>query len=564
MPDREATPISHESPPGKMRRSYRLNAVTKGGPRKRLTILTAVGLLIATAAVSAAGSTVASASPAGYSIWPASTTPAVPADPETGSVQLGVQFSSSTAGTITAIRYYKSAQNTGTHIGKIWGPNGQALASVTFTNEATSGWQQAELSEPVAVTAGAKYTASYRAPNGRYAADVDALSPSRPRVSNALTATQGVYSYGDGVPTSTWRNANYYVDVLFNPSSTPSSTAASSTRTTTATTTTRPSTSTSTATTPRTTTSPTTTTTTRPTSSTSTSTTRSTTTTTTTTSAGSGSGSCSSAANTAGGADPWGGCWPGSNNTGVKAGTSLAVRTGNLTITQADYVLENTEVRGCITLGSGANNVIIRNVRVKANCSFLILNDAGATGLQVTDTELDGNNNAGNDAGIGGRNYTLTRVNIHSTGDGIKAGSNVVIQDSYVHDLYIAGDSHNDGLQSLDAVGLTIRHNTIIVKDGGTSAIIFSQNSGSGWQMRNVQVNRNLMAGGAYTVYGGYLRGTDDPNRASNISITDNRFSTVIFPRGGAFGALTSIDPPVVTQSGNLWADGPNAGKSAA
>ena len=272
--------------------------------------------------------------------------------------------------------------------------------------------------------------------------------------------------------------------------------------------------------------------------------------------------SCSGGINTPGGQDPWGGCWPGPNTTGVPEGTSLDVITGDLAIDQPDYVLEDSEVFGCITLSAKANNVTIRNVRVKANCSHLILNDQGAQNLKVIDSELDGKNFPAGDAGIAGSNYTLTRVDIHSTGDGAKGGSDVLIEDSYIHDLNITKDSHNDALQVLDADGLTMRHNTAIVRDGATSCVILSQNANSEWQMRNVEISRNLLAGGAYVIYGGYQAGTDDASRVSKVTIADNRISTTIFPRGGAFGALTSIDRPVVTQRGNLWADGPNAGSS--
>lgn len=273
-------------------------------------------------------------------------------------------------------------------------------------------------------------------------------------------------------------------------------------------------------------------------------------------------GACTGAANTPGGPDPWGGCWPGPGNTGVPVGISLDVISGDLTISEPDFVLQNTEVRGCVTLTAEADNVTIRNVRVKANCTQLILNDEGAQGLTVVDSELDGGNFPSSDSGIAGRNYILKRVDIHGTSDGVKGGSNVLIEDSYIHDLYIADDSHNDAMQALDADGLTIRHNTAIVKDGATSCIIFSQNANSEWQMRNVEISRNLFAGGAYVIYGGYEAGKDDPARASNISITENQFSTVVFPRGGAYGPLTSADPPVVTQRGNVWVDGPNVGRS--
>ena len=51
-------------------------------------------------------------------------------------VELGVKFTSDVAGTITGIRFYKSAANTGTHIGSLWTADGTRLASATFT-----GWR---------------------------------------------------------------------------------------------------------------------------------------------------------------------------------------------------------------------------------------------------------------------------------------------------------------------------------------------------------------------------------------------------------------------------------------
>ncbi len=57
------------------------------------------------------------------------------------------------------------------------------------------------------------------------------------------------------------------------------------------------------------------------------------------------------------------------------------------------------------------------------------------------------------------------------------------------------------------------------------------------------------------------IKGTDSLSKVSNISITENRFSTVVYPRSGAYGPLTSVDSPVV-HSSNIWADGSNAGKS--
>src|SRR5258708_2839591 len=75
-------------------------------------------------------------------IWPSTTLPATVDSGPSGPVELGVSFKSDTGGTITAIRFYKSTANTGLHIGHLWSHTGALLATVTFTGETASGWQQ--------------------------------------------------------------------------------------------------------------------------------------------------------------------------------------------------------------------------------------------------------------------------------------------------------------------------------------------------------------------------------------------------------------------------------------
>jgi hypothetical protein len=153
--------------------------------------------------------------------------PRTPADSDTSSVELGVKFTSSKAGYITGLRFYKSTANTGTHTGALWSSSGTKLASLTFTNETTSGWQKASFSKPVAIAPSTTYIASYHASKGRYAGDGDYFTQAK--VSSPLTATGSRYSYGSGTmfPTKTYNETNYYVDVNFSvsaPSPTPTPT----------------------------------------------------------------------------------------------------------------------------------------------------------------------------------------------------------------------------------------------------------------------------------------------------------------------------------------------------
>lgn len=157
------------------------------------------------------------------SIWGPGATPAIPADPDNTGTEVGTKFRTDVAGTVTAIRYYKSTANTGTHVGRLWAASGTQLASVTFTGESASGWQQANLSTPVTLTPGTTYVVSYYAPNGRYAGDpgyfqnagVD--NPPLHALRDGADGTNGVYRYGSGFPTVAWASANYWVDVVFIP-----------------------------------------------------------------------------------------------------------------------------------------------------------------------------------------------------------------------------------------------------------------------------------------------------------------------------------------------------------
>ena len=156
-------------------------------------------------------------------IWDAGATPAIPTDPDSSATEVGTKFRADVAGQVTAIRFYKGSVNTGTHVGRLWSASGTQLASVTFAGESASGWQQANLSTPVTLTAGTTYVVSYYAPNGRYAADPGYFATegvdSAPlhALRDGIDGVNGVYRLGTGFPTLAWESANYWVDVVFAP-----------------------------------------------------------------------------------------------------------------------------------------------------------------------------------------------------------------------------------------------------------------------------------------------------------------------------------------------------------
>jgi Domain of unknown function (DUF4082) len=138
---------------------------------------------------------------------------------------LGVKFRADVAGSIAGVRFYKSSENTGSHIGALWNAGGSLLTSGTFTGETATGWQELYFSSPVSISANTTYVATYFAPNGHYAGTSNAFSSAFDNAPlHALatsTSPNGVFAYsGSNVfPTNTWNAGNYWVDVLFVPGS---------------------------------------------------------------------------------------------------------------------------------------------------------------------------------------------------------------------------------------------------------------------------------------------------------------------------------------------------------
>ncbi|MGY4436209.1 hypothetical protein ACVWWO_008686 [Bradyrhizobium sp. F1.13.1] len=134
--------------------------------------------------------------------------------------ELGMRFTSDASGVIQAIRYYKASNETGTHIGHIWSATGQELATVTFTNEGASGWQQQALATPLTIAAGTTYVVSVNI-NSYYVSTTQGFASGISNGGLNAAAGAGVYDSTGGVfPTNVYQNANYFRDVVFAAGST--------------------------------------------------------------------------------------------------------------------------------------------------------------------------------------------------------------------------------------------------------------------------------------------------------------------------------------------------------
>jgi hypothetical protein len=237
--------------------------------------------------------------------------------------------------------------------------------------------------------------------------------------------------------------------------------------------------------------------------------------------------------------------FPDATNTGVRAGTALTPWAGG-TITAANTVISARDITGQVTIA--APGVVIKNSRIHvSDDSYDVLVRSG--NVLIQDSELYGNPDG---AGIAFDNWTGIRLNIHNfPDDGVKLGSNVRLQDSYIHDFATSPGAHADGGQMQGGeVNLTVRHNTIMARSvgsGATNAALFIAPDLGPSTNGPVTIDNNLLGGGNFAVY--IVDGNNGQYFVRNISLTNNRFV-----RNSAQYGAADINVAVL-RSGNVWDD---------
>jgi methionine-rich copper-binding protein CopC len=160
-----------------------------------------------------------------FSMWDNSAVPQMPYFAD-GSIEVGVKFQADYDGFITGVRFYKASQNNGTHIGSLYSTAGFSLAEATFTSESASGWQTVTFASPIAINANTTYIAAYHSDTG-YAADPSYFdrqfdSLYLHAVADAASGGNGLYRYTPTplMPNSSFHATNYWVDVVYQLSTT--------------------------------------------------------------------------------------------------------------------------------------------------------------------------------------------------------------------------------------------------------------------------------------------------------------------------------------------------------
>jgi hypothetical protein len=140
------------------------------------------------------------------------------ADANDGNAQyeLGMKFQAARDGVITAVRHYRSPGESGAHVGRIWDARGALLAQVSFQRESGSGWQEQALTTPLVIQANTVYVISVNS-NGFFPIAHNVFD--RPVVNGDLTGiadgNNGVFGASGSLPTNSFRNSNYFRDVVF-------------------------------------------------------------------------------------------------------------------------------------------------------------------------------------------------------------------------------------------------------------------------------------------------------------------------------------------------------------
>jgi hypothetical protein len=389
-------------------------------------------------------------------------------------VELGVRFTASVDGAVVALRYFRSDGDDEEHATTLWSPTGEALATTAFVARDRPGWQEAALSEPVALTAGEVYVASYHSAAG-YAATVGYFA--RPRLGSGPiavpadgTTNSGVFRYGDapGMPQESWASTNYWVDVVFEPGgvgtdATPPTSAA----------------------TPR------------------------------TLPPGMGAPEPSTAApaSTAPGrAAPGVVGFRGERGSltvidgpgSAPRGTSW--KDSTLIISSGSVTLDRVWVKGSIDFdGSGTLTVTHSVVEASGSAWSVVVGHDPAGELHIRDSTIAWPADVpppaadwGNGAVHGDSRMVLVRNDISGTPDGVQQGTgNSVFEQNYIHGLRTLPESHNDGIQLYGGPGVVIRGNYIVLDGPSESqnAAVFLSDDGGGFT-RPVVDNNYLLGGG--------------------------------------------------------------------
>ncbi|WP_374454433.1 DUF4082 domain-containing protein [Nocardioides sp.] len=136
-------------------------------------------------------------------------------------VELGTRFRTSRDLSVVGIRVYRTDPATVT--GTLWDGQGNRLATGTFQETSKKGWQDLVFAQPVAISPGQTYIASYYTPATKYAFQYDFFQQQATRgpvtaLRSTATSPNGVHCYDVAscvFPSNGFRSSTYWVTPLW-------------------------------------------------------------------------------------------------------------------------------------------------------------------------------------------------------------------------------------------------------------------------------------------------------------------------------------------------------------
>ncbi|MET9089077.1 hypothetical protein ABZX77_45640 [Streptomyces sp. NPDC004237] len=231
-------------------------------------------------------------------------------------------------------------------------------------------------------------------------------------------------------------------------------------------------------------------------------------------------------------------------------------KTGYKAVRTDGMVIRGWDITGSLDIY--ANDVTVIDTKITSDNWWGVNLRPGYRGLRIlhsTITAVPGNgpDNGGVDYAVSNMGTSSIEVgwcDVSVFGDALAMGQGN-LHDNYVHDIApfvnkggewqhtnaVISSGGNDGR-------LVIRHNTLLnptsLKQGASGSIGLFADSGV---VRNVTVDGNWIAGGAYALYGG-------DTGATGIKVTNNVFSTEYHPASGGYGPVAHWN---AEGAGNVW-----------
>jgi hypothetical protein len=250
--------------------------------------------------------------------------------------------------------------------------------------------------------------------------------------------------------------------------------------------------------------------------------------------------------------EPISGGKPGPSNTGVPKGVALTVVNGDQTYSTAGQVIVGKDFHGFVKV-RGHNitfkDCVFRGRAITGN--GWLLDTGGASNIVVEDSEFSPSVPESGVNDMWAEGVSVYRSNIHGGVDGLQGGQNILVQDSWIHDMtWFAhdvnqnnGPTHNDGVQGFwDRSGITLLHNNIDLSNTNDPNANLQDGAS------NVRVEGNWLNGGGCILNFHHK----DSTTLTNIWIVNNRFG-----RSTKFNCPILISTKTVLNqnSGNVWDD---------